>query len=123
MSSEDILRANVTRLREQRGWSIQELASRLNVDRSYLSKSESGKRSFKVSEVNRLAEIFGVSTDYLLGRPSNNNNNHPQAMTVKEALGTIMSYDGKEVTDHDRKVMEEMMADYLRNRGMLKEEA
>lgn len=67
MNSDEILRKNVTRLREERGWSIQDLATRLGIDRTYLSKSESGNRAFKVSEIDKLAKIFGVSTDYLLG--------------------------------------------------------
>lgn len=70
MNSDEILRRNVTRLREERGWSIQDLATRLGIDRTYLSKSESGNRAFKVSEIDKLAKIFGVSTDYLLGMES-----------------------------------------------------
>lgn len=108
MSSEDTLRANVTRLREQRGWSIQELASRLNVDRSYLSKSESGKRSFKVSEVNRLAEIFGVSTDYLLGRPEKQNEVQTE-LDLERALDNAHSFSGKPLSDHDRKVAKDVL--------------
>lgn len=108
MSSEDTLRANVTRLREQRGWSIQELASRLNVDRSYLSKSESGKRSFKVSEVNRLAEIFGVSTDYLLGRPEKADDDQVD-LDLERALDNAHSFSGKPLSDHDRKVAKDVL--------------
>ncbi|PTV36218.1 XRE family transcriptional regulator [Limosilactobacillus fermentum] len=100
---------NVTRLREQRGWSIQELASRLNLDRTYLSKSESGKRSFKVSEVNQLAEIFGVSTDYLLGRKTPDNND----IDLDRAIDNAMSFDGKPVTDHDRKIMKQLWKAYM----------
>lgn len=117
------LASRIIDLRERNNMTQVELAKKINLSKSKMSKIESGDRRVTSDELAAFAEVFGVSTDYLLGRPSNNNNNHPQAMTVKEALGTIMSYDGKEVTDHDRKVMEEMMAAYLRNRGMLKEEA
>lgn len=123
MSASENLINNLINQRELKNWSQAELARRVGMDSSYISKIESGTRKVSSNELDKFAEVFDVSTDYLLGRPSNNNNNHPQAMTVKEALGTIMSYDGKEVTDHDRKVMEEMMAAYLRNRGMLKEDA
>ncbi|MEK1345789.1 helix-turn-helix transcriptional regulator [Limosilactobacillus fermentum] len=103
MNSEEILRKNVTRLREQRGWSIQELASRLNIDRTYLSKSESGKRSFKVSEVNRLAELFGVSVDSLLGRPENNN-------TADLADDdTIFTFEGKPIPEQDLEYMKRLL--------------
>lgn len=108
MNSEDILRMNVTRLREQRGWSIQELASRLNLDRTYLSKSESGKRSFKVSEVNQLAEIFGVSTDYLLGKESDQ-----IERDLDKAIDESRSFDGKPISDHDREVVKKILRGYF----------
>ncbi len=106
MNSEEILRKNVTRLREQRGWSIQELASRLNIDRTYLSKSESGKRSFKVSEVNRLAELFGVSVDFLLGRPEKNDNNNTADLADDD---TIFTYKGQPLSDDDKEIIRRLM--------------
>lgn len=106
MNSEEILRKNVTRLREQRGWSIQELASRLNIDRTYLSKSESGKRSFKVSEVNRLAELFGVSVDSLLGRPEKNDNNNTTDLADDD---TIFTYKGQPLSDDDKEIIRRLM--------------
>lgn len=106
MNSEEILRKNVTRLREQRGWSIQELASRLNIDRTYLSKSESGKRSFKVSEVNRLAELFGVSVDYLLGRPEKNDNNNTADLADDD---TIFTYKGQPLSEDDKEIIRRLM--------------
>ena len=106
MNSEEILRKTVTRLREQRGWSIQELASRLNIDRTYLSKSESGKRSFKVSEVNRLAELFGVSVDFLLGRPEKNDNNNTADLADDD---TIFTYKGQPLSDDDKEIIRRLM--------------
>ncbi|WP_167804140.1 helix-turn-helix domain-containing protein [Limosilactobacillus fermentum] len=108
MNSEEILRKNVTRLREQRGWSIQELASRLNIDRTYLSKSENGKRSFKVIEVNRLAELFGVSVDYLLGRPESDKIDQVD-LDLEKALDNAHSFSGKPLSDHDRKVAKDVL--------------
>lgn len=112
MDSDEVLRKNVTRLREEHGWSIQDLASRLNMDRTYLSKSESGNRAFKILEVDKLAKVFGVSTDYLLGR------NMPSctAETVEQALSHVMSFDGKPVTDHDRAILQQIAEAYLKGR-------
>lgn len=106
MNSEEILRKTVTRLREQRGWSIQELASRLNIDRTYLSKSESGKRSFKVSEVNRLAELFGVSVDFLLSRPEKNDNNNTADLADDD---TIFTFEGKPIPEQDLEYMKRLL--------------
>ena len=116
MNSDEILRRNVTRLREERGWSIQDLASRLGIDRTYLSKSESGNRAFKVSEIDKLAKVFGVSTDYLLGRDTQSARNAHTAETVEQALSHVMSFDGKPVTPHDRAVLQQIAEAYLKGR-------
>lgn len=116
MNSDETLRKNVTRLREEHGWSIQDLASRLNMDRTYLSKSESGNRAFKISEVDKLAKVFGVSTDYLLGRSEPSQENTHTAETVEQALSHVMSFDGKPVTDHDRAVLQQIAEAYLKGR-------
>lgn len=116
MNSDEVLRKNVKRLREERGWSIQDLASRLNMDRTYLSKSESGNRAFKISEVDKLAKIFGVSTDYLLGRNTSSAENSHAAETVEQALSHVMSFDGKPVTDHDRAILQQIAEAYLKGR-------
>ncbi len=116
MNSDEALRKNVTRLREEHGWSIQDLASRLNMDRTYLSKSESGNRAFKISEVDKLAKVFGVSTDYLLGRSEQSQENKHVNETVEQALSHVMSFDGKPVTDHDRAILQQIAEAYLKGR-------
>lgn len=116
MNSDEILRRNVRILREERGWSIQDLASRLGIDRTYLSKSESGNRAFKVSEIDKLAKIFDVSTDYLLGRSEPSRENIHTAETIEQALSHVMSFDGKPVTDHDRAVLQQIAEAYLKGR-------
>lgn len=99
MNSDEILRRNVTRLREERGWSIQDLATRLGIDRTYLSKSESGNRAFKVSEIDKLSKIFGVSTDYLLG--IKNDDGTPEYRAIQRQA--------KDMTPSDQKKLLQIM--------------
>ena len=66
--SDDILRNNIIRLREERGWSQAELARRINMNNAALNKVEKGVRKLSSSELDELASVFNVSTDYLLGR-------------------------------------------------------
>lgn len=104
MNSDEILRRNVTRLREERGWSIQDLASRLGIDRTYLSKSESGNRAFKVSEIDKLAKIFGVSTDYLLGRKA------PEKHEIDLAKDPeVLLYNGRKVSAEDMDIIKAIL--------------
>lgn len=58
-------------LREKRGFTQKELSERLGVSRGTYSCWESEKRQMDYQTLIRLAVIFGVSVDYLLGRPVN----------------------------------------------------
>ncbi|MDO4315597.1 MAG: helix-turn-helix transcriptional regulator [Oscillospiraceae bacterium] len=53
-------------LRKQRGWSQEELAARLPISRQAVSKWESGAAVPDTANILTLADLFGVSTDYLL---------------------------------------------------------
>ncbi|MEK4732836.1 helix-turn-helix domain-containing protein [Paenibacillus sp. FSL L8-0641] len=55
-------------LREERGLSQLELAERIGINNSVLSRIESGKRAIEDKELNVFADFFEVSGDYLLGR-------------------------------------------------------
>jgi transcriptional regulator with XRE-family HTH domain len=48
-------------LRQNRGWSLQELASRSGLSKTFLSRLETGDRQASIAAVLTLARIFGVS--------------------------------------------------------------
>lgn len=56
----------IKNLRETRGISQQRLASELNVTQAMVSKYELGVSEPDVNMIKRIAEYFGVSSDYLL---------------------------------------------------------
>ncbi len=56
------------KLREEKGLSQIELARALNISNVMLSRYEKNKRSPDYETLNKLADYYGVSTDYLLGR-------------------------------------------------------
>lgn len=60
--------ARIQRLRERRDWSQLDLAEKVGINNSVLSRIESGKRSVRVEELNKFAEVFGVKPDYILGK-------------------------------------------------------
>lgn len=55
-------------LREAQGWSQDDLGLRLNVKRAAISKYETGSISLSDETLGKLADVFSVSIDYLLGR-------------------------------------------------------
>lgn len=61
-----ILADKIINERKKNGWSQEELAERLSVSRQSVSKWESAQAVPDLQKILKMAEIFGVSTDYLL---------------------------------------------------------
>ena len=61
-----ILSEKITEERKKNGWSQEELAEKLSVSRQAVSKWESAQSTPDLQKIIRLAELFEVSTDYLL---------------------------------------------------------
>ena len=61
-----ILADKIIENRKKNGWSQEELAARLGVSRQSVSKWESAQAVPDMKKVLQLAEVFNVSTDYLL---------------------------------------------------------
>lgn len=61
-----ILADKIIKLRKQLGWSQEELAEKVNVSRQSVSKWESANSIPDLNRIIMLAELFEVSTDFLL---------------------------------------------------------
>ncbi|MCR5847168.1 MAG: helix-turn-helix domain-containing protein [Lachnospiraceae bacterium] len=61
-----ILADKIINERKKNGWSQEELAEMLSVSRQSVSKWESAQAAPDLNRIIKMAEIFGVSTDYLL---------------------------------------------------------
>ena len=61
-----ILAEKIVENRKKNGWSQEELADRLGVSRQSVSKWEGAQAIPDMKKILQLAELFGVSTDYLL---------------------------------------------------------
>ena len=117
ISSDDRLRENIIRLRENKNMSQSELAKRMRIDNSYISKIERGTRKVSTSELDKFAEIFEVTTDYLLGRtedPTATLNDENDE--IDDMLDSAMTRDGKPLSNNDRNVIRGMIEAYLKNK-------
>ena len=56
----------IQQLRIQHGYTQEEFAKTLNIDRSYLSRVESGRRGCSLDLLVQLSSTFGVTLDYLV---------------------------------------------------------
>ena len=66
------LNENIKRLRIQRGLNQVELSKKMNVSKQCVSNWENDNVLPSIEMLMRLADFFGVTTDYLLGRTAKN---------------------------------------------------
>ncbi|MHC5269443.1 helix-turn-helix domain-containing protein [Enterococcus sp. LJL98] len=62
-----IIHHRIINLREKKDWSQTKLAKKMGISKSTMSKIESGTRKITADELITLTNIFGVTSDYLLG--------------------------------------------------------
>ena len=65
----DILKfENIRKLRIDKGYTQEEIAKILNIKQNTYSQYEVGTLNYPVDSLIKLADFYGVSVDYLLGR-------------------------------------------------------
>lgn len=67
--------SRIKELREDRDLVQKEVASFLKIDQRVYSNYETGKRDIPTRFIVALADFYGTSTDYILGRTNNPNIN------------------------------------------------
>ena len=99
----------IAQLRKNRSMSQFQLAKTLNIATSTLGMYETNKRKPNMEMLEKLADFFGVSIDYLLGRETSDKSD----IDLDRAIDNAMSFDGKPVTEHDRKMMKQLWKAYM----------
>jgi len=61
---------NIRNLRIDRGYTQKAVAAHLGISQNTYSQYEIGVLNYPVDAICKLADLYGVSTDYLLGRTS-----------------------------------------------------
>ena len=61
---------NIRSIRVDRGYTQEQIAKQLGISQNTYSQYEIGVLNYPVDAIVKLADIYGVSTDYLLGRTS-----------------------------------------------------
>ena len=103
-------------LRKQRKISQTELAKILHVSQQTVTAWETGKAEPSSSAISSLADYFNVTTDYLLGRDVKEENS-TDTKDLAKIMDSIMTYNGKELNQHDKDVVEGLISAYLNNKA------
>jgi len=62
-----VLGSNILELRKEKGWTQKNLAVKINTTEDSIYSWEKGRAEPSVDFIIKLAEVFGVTTDYLFG--------------------------------------------------------
>ena len=98
-----ILADKIINERKKNGWSQEELAEQLSVSRQSISKWEGAQAIPDIQKIIKMAELFGVSTDYLL-----KDELEPEGMT-----GSAGSFNAGEGSEGTIRVTMEEANEYL----------
>ena len=94
-------------LRKQKRMSQTELAKSAGVSQTTVTAWETGKAEPSSSAVAKLADIFNVTTDYLLGRPNKHETKKDDVELSDDDV--IMTWQGKPLSDEDRELIRRIM--------------
>ncbi|WP_203624617.1 helix-turn-helix domain-containing protein [Lacticaseibacillus sp. 866-1] len=117
--SDKKLVARIINLREKNDWTQKDLADRLGMNKVTMNKIENMNRSVTLNELTKMARLFDVSTDYLLGKsdkPHYYSLTEKDQKSIDEELERIINgLDDKsgvnffkndaEISDHDRELL------------------
>lgn len=104
----------VSELAKKQGKSLNKVAEDNGLSKNALYQWKTS--SPKAETLELIANYFHVSTDYLLGRTDDPNAGvapEERKLTVEEALASVMSSDGKPLTDNDREILTEIIEAYI----------
>ena len=103
-------------LAKNRSKTMKQVTLDLGYSENYFYRLKSGKHP-SAENLKEFADYFNVSVDYLLGRTENPNPVDKNQLTVEEALSSVMSSDGKPLTENDREILSGIIEAYLEKKN------
>ena len=102
------------KLRKEGKLTQKDIATFLNISQPAYQQFESGKKKMNLETMEKLADYFNVSTDYLLGKTD-----FPDIdleVDIDNAIDNSVAYDGTPITDNDREIIKNFLKDYFSNK-------
>ena len=105
-------------LAKSRGISISKLEENLGLAKNALYAIKRNQPS--ADRLQQIADYFGVSTDYLLGRTDNPaiaTDDQTPPDDIDNIIANAMMFDGKPLTDDDKRAIRGIIAGYMSSKG------
>lgn len=90
-------------LREERKWTMRELADRADLHPSTIANFENGRRLPSIKTLNRMAGVFGVSVDFIVGEEAGK---EERDLAILAETGPLF-FKGERLTEDERKKVAE----------------
>lgn len=90
-------------LREERKWTMRELADRADLHPSTIANFENGRRLPSIKTLNRMAGVFGVSVDFIVGEETGK---AERDLAILAETGPLF-FKGERLTEDERKKVAE----------------
>lgn len=101
-------------LRKNMGYTQKEIAEQIGTSQPSYQNWEKGSRKPSRETIQKLADFFNVSTDYLLGQTDIPNST--LEADIDTAIDNSVAYDGTPITDNDREIIKNFLKDYFSNK-------
>lgn len=99
------------KLRKKEKLTQKDIATFLNISQPAYQQFESGKKKMNLETMEKLADFFNVSTDYLLGKTDIPD---PESdIDLDSAIDNSVAYDGTPITDNDREIIKDFLKEYF----------
>lgn len=93
-------------LREERKWTVRELAKQVDLHPSTIANFENGRRLPSIKTLNRMADVFGVSVDFIVGEETGK---AERDLAVLAETGPLY-FKGERLTEEERKKVAEYVS-------------
>ena len=101
-------------LRIQNGYTQKEMAENLGTSQPSYQNWEKGTRKPSRITLQKIANFFNVSTDFLLGETDIPD---PESdIDLDSAIDNSVAYDSTPITDHDREIIKNYLNEYFSNK-------
>ncbi|MGZ7862307.1 helix-turn-helix domain-containing protein [Ligilactobacillus salivarius] len=100
-------------LRNEKKLTQDDLGKMLDVSGKTIGAWERDSRQPNIEAINKIASIFNVSTDYLLGNTEKKDDDNVDYVALDKALDNARSFDGEPMDDHDREILRGILKGYF----------
>ena len=104
----------IRQLRREKDWSQGQLAIKLGISEKHISRYENEKFTPSASTLKKIAEVFGVTVDYLLSGNKLENDDKPlQIADIKDRELLECFLEADELEEADREVVKKLVQAFV----------